>query len=248
MQYPSDWHSVGGNINSSIVASFYLKRDNASYVTVQKADLTSSFTPDQYLNSLMRGDVADSKDFPDMRFTTNTTGNVVLAGVPGFLLNGTFRDPSSDALQEFTNIGTIIGDKEYSVIYYSPAQTYPVYSTVYLQMIKSFEVMPQKSTNLLSDVRVVSEQEQRTSGLFFTIRYIVYGNVANFGNGPSGPLTLHLEITSPQGAVLFTTDGSTTPDILSPKQEGKFTFEFSSDDLGGYKNGDWTYDVTVSRQ
>jgi hypothetical protein len=57
------------------------------------------------------------------------------------LLNGTFRDPISDA---FTNIGTIIGDKIYSrfIIYYSPAETYSVYNTIYDQMIRSFEVMP----------------------------------------------------------------------------------------------------------
>ena len=127
MQYPSDWQSVEGASNSSIVASFYPQRNYASYVTVQIENLTTSYTPDQYLNSLMRGDAADYKDFPDIRFTQNTTNNIVLAGHPGYLLNGTFRDPTSDALQRFTNIGTIIGDKVYSIIYYSPAQTYPVY-------------------------------------------------------------------------------------------------------------------------
>jgi len=90
----------------------------------------------------MLGDAADYKDFPDIRFNQNTTNNIV-AGHPGYLLNGTFRDPSSDALQRFTNIGTIIGDKVYSIIYYSPAETYPVYRTIYDQMIKSFEVVLQ---------------------------------------------------------------------------------------------------------
>ena len=42
----------------------------------------------------------------------------------------------------FTHIGTIIGDKAYSVIYYSPAQTYPDYRPTYSQMIGSFEVIP----------------------------------------------------------------------------------------------------------
>ena len=63
-------------------------------------------------------------------------------------MNGTFRDPTSDALQRFTNIGTIIGDKVYSIIYYSPAETYPVYNTIYNQMIKSFEVIPQNSSTI----------------------------------------------------------------------------------------------------
>jgi hypothetical protein len=50
----------------------------------------------------MLGDEADYKDFPDIRFTQNTRNNIVLAGHPGYLLNGTFRDPASDALQRIT--------------------------------------------------------------------------------------------------------------------------------------------------
>jgi len=148
MQYPSDWQSVGGASNSSIIGSFNPKRNYASYVTVQIENISTGYTPDQYLNSLMLGDAADYKAFPDIRFSQNTTNNIVLAGHPGYLLNGTFRDPTSDALQRFTNIGTIIGDKVYSIIYYSPAETYPVYNTVYDQMIKSFEVIPQNSSTV----------------------------------------------------------------------------------------------------
>jgi hypothetical protein len=48
---------------------------------------------------------------PTTRLFQNTTNNIVVAGHPGYLLNGTFRDPTSDALQRFTNIGTIIGNK-----------------------------------------------------------------------------------------------------------------------------------------
>jgi len=70
----------------------------------------------------MLGDAADYTDFPDIRFSQNTINNIVLAGHPGYLLIGTFRDPTSDAIQRSTNIGTIIGDKVYSVIYYSPVE------------------------------------------------------------------------------------------------------------------------------
>jgi hypothetical protein len=45
----------------------------------------------------MLGDTADYKAFPDIRFNQNTTNKIVLAGHPGYLLNGTFRDPTSDA-------------------------------------------------------------------------------------------------------------------------------------------------------
>ena len=98
MQYPSHWR-VEGTSNSSIVASFYPQRNNAGYVTVVIENLTTNYTPDQYLNSLMLGDAADYKDFPDIKFNQNTTNNIVLAGHPGYLLNGTFRDPTSDVLQ-----------------------------------------------------------------------------------------------------------------------------------------------------
>jgi hypothetical protein len=108
-------------------------------------NLTSNFTPDQYRNVVMRTDLTDYKRFPEIEFTNNTISNVELAGHPGFLLNGTFRDPTFRALQEFTNIGTIIGHKAYSVIYYSPIQTYPVYITTFSQMIASFEIIPPQS-------------------------------------------------------------------------------------------------------
>jgi hypothetical protein len=132
---------------------------------IQIGNLTMSYTPDKYLNSLMLGDAADYKDFPDIRFSQNTTNNIVLAGHPGYLLNGTFTDPTSDALQKFTNIGTIIGDKVYSVIYYSSAETFPIYNTIYLQMIKSFEVVPQKSSNSTENPAATSAYENSTYGI-----------------------------------------------------------------------------------
>jgi len=60
----------------------FLQYENSSYgalahrsiqrdyriVIVQKDNLTTSYTPNQYLNSLMLGDAADYKDFPDIRF------------------------------------------------------------------------------------------------------------------------------------------------------------------------------------
>jgi hypothetical protein len=175
IQYPSDWR-VEGDSNPSIVKSFYPQRDHRSNVIVQVGNLTTNYTPDQYLNSLMLGDAADYKAFPDIRFSQNTTNNIVLAGHPGYLLNGTFRDPTTDALQRFTNIGTVIGDKVYSIIYYSPAETYQVYNTIYLQMIKSFEVRPHltsyQNTTYGIQIKYPSDwsvQESRSSGELINI-------------------------------------------------------------------------------
>jgi hypothetical protein len=98
-------------------------------------------------------------------FNNYTTGNVVLTGHPGCLLNDTFRDPTSDALQKFTNIGTIIGYKVYSIIYYSP-----VYNTICLQIIKSFDVIPLNSsaanaavstpTSILSSLYIIGKDRK----------------------------------------------------------------------------------------
>jgi tetratricopeptide (TPR) repeat protein len=63
MQYPSDWHSVEGASNSSIVASFNPQGNYTSYVAVQIENLSMGYTPDQYLNSLMLGDAATTRIF-----------------------------------------------------------------------------------------------------------------------------------------------------------------------------------------
>lgn len=65
---------------------------------------------------------------------------------------------------------------------------------------------------------------------------MAYGSVANFGNGTSGPVTVHLQTLQreTEKRETYSTDGSTIPDTLAPKQEGKFAFEFSSDDLGSF--------------
>ena len=94
MQYPSDWR-VEGATNSSPVAKFLPQDNNANKVMVLMSiqNLSTSLKPDEYLRSVMQRDVTNSKDFPDINFTFYTTSNVSLAGHPGFLLNGTFKDP-----------------------------------------------------------------------------------------------------------------------------------------------------------
>jgi len=80
-------------------------------------------------------------------------------------LNGTFRDPTSDALHRFTNIGIIIGNKLYALIYYTPAERYPVYRMIYDQMIKSFEVIPQNISAATYENRNYGIQIQYPSDL-----------------------------------------------------------------------------------
>jgi hypothetical protein len=48
MQYASDWQVVGGS-NQAIIASFYPQRNYASYVMIQIENLSTGYTPDQYL-------------------------------------------------------------------------------------------------------------------------------------------------------------------------------------------------------
>lgn len=40
---------------------------------------------------------------------------MALAGIPGFLLFGTFKDPTSGVLDGFSNIGAIIETKAYFI-------------------------------------------------------------------------------------------------------------------------------------
>ena len=139
MQYPSGWRVY--EYDAPVIAMFFPQGNNASnaIITISIINLNKSLTPDQYLNNLMQGLANQTY----IKFTTHTTSNVVLAGHPGFLLVGTFkRNPTSGALEEFSNIGTIIGNKVYSLQYYSPEQTYPVYGTTYSQMIRSFQFIP----------------------------------------------------------------------------------------------------------
>jgi hypothetical protein len=139
MQYGSDW-GVQGTGSSPVIATFFPQRNNPGNVIVDVAinDLNTNLTAEQYLNKLMH-EIAN----PNLKFTIHTTNNVTLANHPGFLLSGTFkRNSSSNALEWFSNIGTIIGNKVYSILYYSPEKTYPVYHPTYLQMIRSFELTP----------------------------------------------------------------------------------------------------------
>ena len=82
---------------------------------------------------------AGYKDFPDIMFSQNATNNIVLAGHPGHLFNGTFRDPTSDALQRSTvrftttNIGTVFVIKCISSTILM--KRHPVYNTICHQMI-----------------------------------------------------------------------------------------------------------------
>lgn len=138
MQYPSDWKVEGTN-NSPIIAMFFPQGNNTAIVYVAINNLNTSITPDEYLDKIMRG-IANQ---PHIKFTIHTTSNVTLAAHSGFLLAGTFkRDPTSNVLESFSNIGTIIGNKVYSIQYYSTEQTYPVYRSIYNQMIRSFGLTP----------------------------------------------------------------------------------------------------------
>ncbi len=109
-------------------------------------------------------------------------------------------------------------------------------------------VIPATSNRLpsRSDVRVGGVHEEQTGGVL--LHYVVWGKVVNNGTLPSGPVTVTLNITSPNGALLFKTDAPVFPETLSPGQEGSFTFKFTSDELRGYTGNDWTYYVSVSKQ
>jgi hypothetical protein len=70
---------------------------------------------------------------------------VVVAGKPAYTLIGTYELPSS-GLQKLMEIGTIIGDKAYSVQYIADAPRYADYLPIVQKMISSLVIK-----NTLSD-------------------------------------------------------------------------------------------------
>ena len=90
--------SLQYSLNSSLSRS---GTGGQSFCYLRRLVITKKLRDLQHFARLQMGmcDAADHKDFPDMRFIQNTTSNIVLAGHSGYLLNGTFRDPTSDALQ-----------------------------------------------------------------------------------------------------------------------------------------------------
>jgi hypothetical protein len=86
--------------------------------------------------------------------------NSTLAGKPAYTLIGTYELPSS-GLQKLMEVGTIIGDKAYSVQYIADAPRYTDYLPTVQKMIGSLMIknstetgigtMPDNSTNLYPD-------------------------------------------------------------------------------------------------
>jgi hypothetical protein len=89
-----------------------------------------------------------------------STNSSVLAGKPAYTLIGTYQDPSA-GLQKLMEVGTIIGDKAYSVQYIADAPKYSDYLPTVQKMIDSLTIgkslgtdigsMPDNSTNLHPD-------------------------------------------------------------------------------------------------
>ena len=111
-------------------------------------------------------------------------------------------------------------------------------------------VIPATSNRLLprSDVRVGKVHVEQSGGIISLLHYAVWGKVVNNGALPSRPITVTLNITSPNGALLFKTDAPVFPDTLSPGQEGSFAFKFTSNNLGGYTSNDWTMSLLVNNK
>jgi eukaryotic-like serine/threonine-protein kinase len=68
-----------------------------------------------------------------------STNSSILAGKPAYTLIGTYQDPSA-GLQKLMEIGTIIGDKAYSVQYIADAPRYTDYLPTVQKMIDSLAI------------------------------------------------------------------------------------------------------------
>jgi len=77
--------------------------------------------------------------FHAFRLLELNTNSSILAGKSAYTLIGTYQDPSAGS-QKIMEVGTIIGDKAYSVQYIADAPRYSDYLQIVQQMIESLVI------------------------------------------------------------------------------------------------------------
>jgi hypothetical protein len=148
VQYPSDWsvqesRSSGELIN---VAAFLSPTGNpfpTAEVTIYMDRLHNSTTNlNNYAHFVAFTDYENRPSyfhaFKLLELSTNST----LVGKPAYTIIGTYELPSS-GLQKIMEIGTIIGDKAYSLQYIADAPKFSGYLPAVQKMIDSLQITSQ---------------------------------------------------------------------------------------------------------
>jgi hypothetical protein len=98
-----------------------------------------------------------------------------------------------------------------------------------------------------ADVQIVDHNIAQTGGVIFTMHYVASGTVVNNGGSASNPVVVLITIKDPNNNILFTTTTTSDPSILQPQQQGTYTKQFTTDDLGSY-HGAFTSYTSIEQQ
>jgi hypothetical protein len=98
-----------------------------------------------------------------------------------------------------------------------------------------------------ANVQIVDHNLAQTGGVVFTLHYVASGTVVNNGGSASNPVVILITIKDPNSNILFTTTTTSDPSILQPQQQGTYTKQFTTDDLGSY-HGAFTSYTSIEQQ
>jgi hypothetical protein len=98
-----------------------------------------------------------------------------------------------------------------------------------------------------ASVQIVDHNVAQTGGYIFTLHYVASGTVVNNGGSASNPVVILITIKDPNNNILFTTTTTSDPSILQPQQQGTYTKQFTTDDLGSY-HGAFTSYTSIEQQ
>ena len=147
VQYPSDWTVQGSNASGTPIniATFVSPTGPNSNPT---ADVSiyidklhnSTTTLNNYTHLVAFADYENRTSyFHAFKLLELSTNSSILAGKPAYTLIGTYELPSS-GLQKLMEVGTIIGDKAYSVQYIADAPKYSNYFPAAQKIIGSLVI------------------------------------------------------------------------------------------------------------
>jgi hypothetical protein len=146
VQYPSDWTVEGSNASGTLIniATFVSPTGPNSNPT---ADVSiymdklhnSTTTLNNYAHFVASTDYENSNSYYHAFKLELSTNSSILAGKPAYTLIGTYQDRSA-GLQKVMEIGTIIGDKAYSVQYIADAPKYSSYFPAAQKIIGSLVI------------------------------------------------------------------------------------------------------------
>jgi len=103
---------------------------------VSKDSVDPNETADIYLAQIIQNFRQDS-NHPDFTIISTDTKNSKLAGIPGYELLYSNKEPTSDSILLNDEVGTVIDGKAYCVTYTAAESRYPIYKPAINQMFDS---------------------------------------------------------------------------------------------------------------